>query len=64
MNGSYPGDTVRLGETREESRKILASSADARRGSFEMADIPSAVDVCSTRHYTFTAAQITMLKMP
>jgi len=49
ITGSYPGDTSIWGQVMEESRRILATTTDARGRSFEMADIPHAADVRSTR---------------
>ncbi len=54
MTGGYPGDTSEWAQVLQESRKILAKATDARGRSFEMVDIPSAVDVRSTRYDFFT----------
>jgi agmatine deiminase len=54
MTGGYPGDTSEWGRTLEESRHILSNTTDAHGRSFEMVDIPSAVDVRSTSNDFFT----------
>ncbi|MEM7426517.1 MAG: agmatine deiminase family protein [Pseudomonadota bacterium] len=54
MTGGYPGDTSDWGRTLKESRAILSRERDARGRSIEMVDIPSAVDVRSSRPDFFT----------
>lgn len=54
ITGGFPGDTSEWGRTLEESRSILSKTTDARGRSFEMIDIPSAVDVRSAHHDFFT----------
>jgi len=48
MTGSYPDDDTDFGTTLEESVAILRRESDARGRSFEIVDIPAAVDVRST----------------
>ncbi len=54
MTGGYPGDTSIWGKVLKESMAILSKERDARGRSFEMVDIPSAVNVRSTRPDFFT----------
>ncbi len=54
MTGGYPGDTSIWGQVLEESKAILKRETDARGRSFEMVDIPSAVNVRSRDPYIFT----------
>ncbi len=54
MMGGYPGDTSERGRAHVEAKAILTKAQDARGRSFEIADIPSAVDVRSTRDDFFT----------
>jgi agmatine deiminase len=54
ITGGYPGDTSEWGRALAESKAILSKATDARGRSFEIVDIPSAVDVRSTREDVFT----------
>ncbi len=54
MTGGYPGDTSDWGLALAESKAILAKAKDAKGRSFEITDIPSAVDVRSTQEDFFT----------
>lgn len=54
MTGGYPGDTSAWGLAHAESKRILSKATDARGRSFEIAEIPSAADVRSTREDFFT----------
>jgi agmatine deiminase len=49
MTGGRPGDTSDWGLVLAESKAILSKAKDARGRSFEIVDIPSAVDVRSTQ---------------
>ncbi len=54
MTGGYPGDTSEWGGVLAESKAILSKARDAKGRSFEIVDIPSAVDVRSTDKDFFT----------
>ncbi len=54
LTGGVPGDTSDWGLALSESKAILAKTTDAKGRSFTMADVPSAVDVQSTRDDFFT----------
>jgi agmatine deiminase len=54
LTSGYPGDTSAWGAALEESNAILSKTTDARGRSFETVDIPSAVEVRSTRPDFFT----------
>jgi len=52
--GGYPGDKSEWGRASTEARKILSKATDARGRSFQIAEIPSAVDVRSKREHFFS----------
>ncbi len=54
MTGGYPGDTSDWGRVLAESKAILSKAKDAKGRSFEIVDIPSAVDVRSADKDFFT----------
>ena len=54
LTGGYPGDTSDWGLALAESKAILSKASDAKGRSFTMVDVPSAVEVRSTRHDFFT----------
>jgi agmatine deiminase len=54
MTGGYPGDRSEWGLAAAESRAILSKATDARGRSFEIADIPSAVEVRPKREGFFS----------
>ncbi len=54
LTGGVPGDTSDWGLALAESKAILAKTTDAKGRSFTMADVPSAVEVRSTRDDFFT----------
>lgn len=54
MTGGYPGDTSEWGRVLEESKAILSKTKDAKGRSFEMVDVPSAVDARSNADSMFT----------
>jgi len=54
LMGGYPGDTSDWGHALAESKAILSKATDAKGRSFTMVDVPSAVDVRSTRDDFFT----------
>jgi agmatine deiminase len=54
MTGGYPGDSSEWGLAHAESKEILRKSVDARGRSFEIVEIPSAVEHRSNREDFFT----------
>ncbi len=55
MGSSYPGDTSEWGRAYEEAKAILSRAGDARGRSFEIVEVPAAVDVRSTDPEFFTS---------
>lgn len=55
MISGYPGDTSEWGRTLQESRDILRTATDARGRSFEIVEIPHAVDVRSSHPDFFSS---------
>jgi len=54
MTGGYPGDKSDWGLSLAESKAILSRATDAKGRSFTMVDVPSAVNVRSTKDDFFT----------
>ena len=55
MISGYPGDTSEWGQSLEESRRILKNTMDARGRSFDIVEIPHAVDVRSSHPQFFSS---------
>jgi len=54
ISGGYPGDTSEWGRAQAEAKAILKKETDAKGRRFEIIEIPSAVDVRSTRDDFFS----------